>query len=167
MRSGSALDTDTIGDLSPRPTMPRRRDTNEPTAPISCNSANSSASRAPLARSASQAMTPCECPAIATGGAPCRSKPWWVSARIAAICASSMPGPEMAAVVSCSVAGNGSSAANARTHCNGSKPIGRTTTSSRATGSRSSAASPTTSLNPDSMPADLTSSSRLSNQEPP
>ena len=30
MRSGSTLVTDTIGDLSPRPTMPRRRDINEP-----------------------------------------------------------------------------------------------------------------------------------------
>src|SRR6185295_16585099 len=30
MRSGSALVTDTIGDLSPRPTMPRLRETSEP-----------------------------------------------------------------------------------------------------------------------------------------
>ena len=55
-----------------------------------------------------------------------------------------MPGPEIAAVISCLVAGSGSSAASARTHCIGSKPIGRTTTSSRATGCSSSSASPTT-----------------------
>ena len=36
MRSGSTLVTDTIGVLSPRPTMPRRRDMNDPAAPISC-----------------------------------------------------------------------------------------------------------------------------------
>ena len=54
MRSGSTLVTDTIGDLSPRPTMPRRRDTSDPAAPISCNSASSSASLAPLARSDSR-----------------------------------------------------------------------------------------------------------------
>ena len=42
----------------------------------------------------------------------------------------------MAAVVSCLAVGSGSSAASARTHCIGSKPIGRTTTSSRATGSQ-------------------------------
>ena len=167
MRSGSTLVTETIGDLSPRPTMPRRRETSDPAAPMSCSSASSSASLAPLARSDSAAMMPCEWPAIATGGVPYRSRPCLVSARIAAIWASRMPGPEIAAVISCLVAGSGSSAASARTHCRGSKPIGRTTTSSRATGSRSSAASPTTSLSSDSMPAELTSSSRFSNQEPP
>ena len=76
MRSGSTLVTDTIGDLSPRPTMPRRRDINDPAAPISCSIASSSASLVPLARSDSQAMMPCECPAIATGGVPYRSRPW-------------------------------------------------------------------------------------------
>ena len=167
MRSGSTLVTETIGDLSPRPTMPRRRETSDPAAPMSCSSASSSASLAPLARSDSAAMMPCEWPAIATGGVPYRSRPCLVSARIAAIWASRMPGPEIAAVISCVVAGSGSSAANARTHCRGSKPIGRTTTSSRATGSRSSAASPTISLSSDSMPAELTSSSRFSSQEPP
>ena len=35
MRAGSTLVTDTIGDLSPRPTMPQRRETSEPAAPIS------------------------------------------------------------------------------------------------------------------------------------
>ena len=167
MRSGSTLVTDTIGDLSPRPTMPRRRDTSEPAAPISWSSASSSASLVPLARSDSQAMTPCECPAIATGGVLYRSRPWRVSARMAAIWVSRMPGPEIAAVMSCLVAGSGSSAASARTHCSGSKPMGRTTTSSRATGSSSSAASPTTALSSDSMPAELTSSSRFSSQAPP
>ena len=34
IRSGSALVTDSIGDLSPRPTMPRRRETSEPAAPL-------------------------------------------------------------------------------------------------------------------------------------
>ena len=90
-----------------------------------------------------------------------------MTARMAAIWASRMPGPEIAAVVSCLVVGSGSSAASARTHCIGSKPIGRTTTSSRATGCSSSAASPTTSLNSDSMPAELISSSRFSSQLPP
>ena len=60
MRSGSTLVTETIGDLSPRPTMPRRRDTSEPAAPISWIIASSSASRVPLALSASQAMMPWE-----------------------------------------------------------------------------------------------------------
>ena len=53
------------------------------------------------------------------------------------------PGAEIAAVISCLVGGSGSSAASARTHCMGSKPIGRTTTSSRATGSSRSSASAT------------------------
>ncbi len=70
MRSGSTLVTETIGDLSPRPTMPRRRDISEPAAPINCRIANSSASLAPCARSDSHATMPCECPAIATGGTP-------------------------------------------------------------------------------------------------
>ena len=117
MRSGSTLVTETIGDLSPRPTMPRRRDISDPAAPISCSIASSSASLVPFARSDSQAMMPCECPAIATGGVPYRSRPCRMSARIAAIWASRMPGPEIAAVVSCLVAGSGSSAASARTHC--------------------------------------------------
>ena len=34
MRSGSTLVTETIGDLSPRPTMPRRREISDPAAPI-------------------------------------------------------------------------------------------------------------------------------------
>ena len=167
MRSGSTLVTDTIGDLSPRPTMPRLREISEPAAPISWDMASSSASRAPFAFSDSTAMMPWEWPAIATGGVPGRSSPWRLTARIAAIWASRMPGPEIAAVVNCLVVGSGSSAASARTHCIGSKPIGRTTTSSRATGSSSSAASPTISLSSDSMPAELISSSRFSSQLPP
>lgn len=86
---------------------------------------------------------------------------------MAAIWASRMPGPEIAAVTSCLVAGNGSSAASARTHCRGSKPIGRTTTNSRATGCSSSSASPTTSLSSDSIPAELTSSSKFSSHDAP
>ena len=85
MRSGSTLVTDTIGDLSPRPTMPRRRDTNEPAAPINCNNASNSASLAPLARNDSHAKMPCECPAIATGGVLYKSRPCRVNVRIAAI----------------------------------------------------------------------------------
>ena len=40
-------------------------------------------------------MMPCEWPAIATGGVAVRSRPCRVSARIAAIWVSSMPGPEI------------------------------------------------------------------------
>ena len=88
-------------------------------------------------------------------GRPASARPWrpaalrsdpgpgGVSARMAAIWVSRMPGTEIAADVSCLALGSGSSAASARTHCIGSKPIGRTTTSSRATGSSSSSASPT------------------------
>ena len=86
---------------------------------------------------------------------------------MAAIWVSRMPGPEMAAVVRSFVEGSGSSAASARIHCIGSKPIGRTTTSSRASGSSSSSASPTSALISDSIPAELTSSSRFSSQAPP
>jgi hypothetical protein len=34
MRSGSALVTESMGDLSPRPTMPRRREISDPAAPM-------------------------------------------------------------------------------------------------------------------------------------
>ena len=88
-------------------------------------------------------------------------------ARIAAIWVSRMPGPEIAAVVRSLAAGSGSSAASARIHFSGSKPMGRTTTSSRASGSSSSSASPTSALISDSIPAELTSSSRFSSQGPP
>ena len=150
------------------PTMPRRRETSEPAAPISCSIASSSASLVPLAcerlarHDALRVARPSRPAACRTDRGPGAS-----AARIAAIWASRMPGPEIAAVVSCLAVGSGSSAASARTHCIGSKPIGRTTTSSRATGSSSSAASPTTSLSSDSMPAELTSSSRFSSQAPP
>ncbi len=60
IRSGSALVTETIGGRSPRATMPRRRATRVPAAPISCASASSSTSRAPAALSASTASTPWE-----------------------------------------------------------------------------------------------------------
>ena len=139
MRSGSALVTDTIGDLSPRPTMPRRRDTSEPAAPISCSSASSSASRGALGleRLARRRRPVSDRPSRPAG---CRPDPgpgasargWRPSG------SAGCPGPEIAAVVSCLAVGSGSSAASARTHCIGSKPIGRTTTSSRATGSSSS-----------------------------
>ena len=167
IRSGSTLVTDTIGELSPRPTMPRRRDTSVPAAPISCAMASSSASRAPLARSDSQAMMPCECPAMATGGVPFRSRPWRVIARIAAIWVSRSPGTEMAAEVSCLAAGTDFSAASARIQLSGSKPIGRTTTSSRVTGSSRRAASSAKPAISDSMPAPATSSSRVSSQALP
>ena len=167
MRSGSTLVTDTIGDLSPRPTMPRRREISEPAAPISCSSASSSASLVPLRLQRLAGDDALRVPGHRDRRVPYRSRPCLVSARMAAIWVSRMPGPEIAAVISCLVAGSGSSAASARTHCIGSKPIGRTTTSSRATGSSSSAASPTISLSSDSMPAELTSSSRFSSQAPP
>ena len=86
---------------------------------------------------------------------------------MAAIWVSSTPGTETAAEVSCLAVGTGSSAASARTHCSGSKPIGRTTTSSLATGSSNSSASPTSVASSDSMPADDTSSSRVSSQALP
>ncbi len=117
MRSGSTLVTDTIGVLSPRPTMPRRRDINEPAAPDQLQDRQQLCVLVPFARSASQATMPCECPAIATGGVPYRSRPCRMSARMAAIWASRMPGAEIAAVISCLVGGSGSSAASARTHC--------------------------------------------------
>ena len=68
IRAGSTLVTETMGDLSPRPTMPQRRDTRDPAAPMSWPMASSSTSRLPPALSASTAVTPCECPAMATGG---------------------------------------------------------------------------------------------------
>ncbi|CNM74658.1 Uncharacterised protein [Mycobacterium tuberculosis] len=75
MRSGSALVTDTIGGRSPRTEIPRRRATSVPAAPINWAKANSSTSRAPPALRASTASTPCECPAMATGGVATRSMP--------------------------------------------------------------------------------------------
>ena len=163
MRSGSALVTETIGGRSPRATMPRRRATKVPAAPISCARASSSTSRAPAALSASTASTPWEWPATATGGAPVRSSPCRYKARIAAIWLSSTPGSDTAADVRCRVEGAGSSAAIWRTQRSGSKPMGRTTTSSSATGSSSSSASPTTVASSDSIPAIVTSSSRFDN----
>ena len=120
--------------------MPRRRATSVAAAPISCAMASSSTSLAPLARSDSTASMPCECPAIGhRRGAvqvqalsaqrpnrgdlgqqdaghrrsPPRSAAWlWA------------PTPQPPARAP---------------SCSGSKPIGRTTTSSRATGASSSA----------------------------
>ena len=167
MRSGSALVTDTIGGRSPSTEIPRRRATSVPAAPISWANASSSTSRAPAALSASTASTPCECPATATGGVAFRSMPCRASARTAAIWVSSTPGIDTAADVRCLSDGTGSSAASARTQCSGSKPIGRTTTSSFATGSSSSSTSPTSVARSDSIPADETSSSRVSSQALP
>ena len=79
---------------------------------------------------------------------------------MAAIWVSSTPGTDTAAEVSCLAVGTGSSAASARTQRIGSKPIGRTTISSRATGSSSSSASPTSVASSASMPAEDTSSSK-------
>ena len=167
IRSGSALVTDTIGGRSPSTEIPRRRATSVPAAPISWASASNSTSRAPPALSASTASTPCECPATATGGVAFRSMPWRASARTAAIWVSSTPGIDTAADVRCLSDGTGSSAASARTQVSGSKPIGRTTTSSLATGSSSSSTSPTSVARSDSIPADDTSSSRVSSQALP
>ncbi|CAG7336328.1 hypothetical protein PICSAR65_03594 [Mycobacterium avium subsp. paratuberculosis] len=167
IRSGSALVTDTIGGRSPSTEMPRRRATSVPAAPISWASASSSTSRAPAPLSASTASTPWECPATATGGVAVRSMPWRASARTAAIWVSSTPGMETAAEVRCLLDGTGSSAASARTQDSGSKPIGRTTTSSFATGSSSRSTSPTRVASSGSMPADETSSSRVSSQALP
>ena len=167
MRSGSALLTDTIGERSPRTEIPRRRATSVPAAPISCAIASSSISRAPAAFRASTAKMPCECPTTATGGVVVMSSPCRARVRTAAIWVSRTPGNDTAAEVSCLVDGTGSSAASARTQRSGSKPMGRTTTSSLATGSSSSSASPTSVARSDSMPADDTSSSSVSNHEPP
>ena len=93
--------------------------------------------------------------------------PWRASARIAAIWVSSTPGTDTAAEVSCLAMGTGSSAASARTQRSGSKPIGRTTTSSVATGSSSSSASPASVASSDSMPAEDTSSSSVSSHALP
>ena len=131
MRSGSALLTDTIGERSPRTEIPRRRATSVPAAPISCAIASSSISRAPAAFRASTARIPCECPTTATGGVAIKSRPCRARVRIAAIWVSRTPGSDAAAEVRCLVDGTGSSAASARTQRSGSKPIGRTTTSSR------------------------------------
>ena len=60
IRAGSTLRTDTIGALSPRPTIPQRRETSDPAAPISCPMASSSTSRVPRAFNDSTAVTPCE-----------------------------------------------------------------------------------------------------------
>ena len=96
-----------------------------------------------------------------------RSMPWRLSARTAAIWVSSTPGTDTAAEVKCLAFGPDSSAASARTQRIGSKPIGRTTTSSLATGWSSSSASPARVANSASMPADDTSSSRASSQALP
>ena len=167
MRVGSALVTETIGGRSPRIVMPRRRATSVPAAPISCARASSSTSLAPAAATASTASTPWECPATATGGVAARSMPWRARARTAAIWVSRTPGTETAADVNCLAFGTGSSAASERTHCRGSKPIGRTTTSSLATGSSSSAASPARVASSASIPAEDTSSSNVSSHALP
>ncbi len=167
MRSGSALVTETIGGRSPRTEIPRLRATSVPAAPISWASASSSTSRAPPAFTDSTPRTPCECPATVTGGVATRSMPCRASARTAAIWVSNTPGTDTAADVRCFFEGTGSSAASARTHCSGSKPIGRTTTSSLATGSSSSSTSPTSVANSVSIPAEETSSSRVSSQALP
>ncbi|EUA12877.1 hypothetical protein I546_1845 [Mycobacterium kansasii 732] len=96
-----------------------------------------------------------------------RSIPWRARARMAAICVSSTPGTDTADDVRCLSSGTASSAASARTHCSGSKPIGRTTTSSLATGSSSSSTSPASAASSDSIPAAETSSSSVSNQALP
>jgi hypothetical protein len=167
MRSGSALVTDTIGGRSPSTDIPRRRATSVPAAPMSWANASSSTSRAPAALNASTASTPCECPMTATGGVAAQSMPCRASARAAATWVSSTPGIDTAADVRCLSDGTGSSAASARTQLSGSKPIGRTTTSSFATGSSSSSTSPTSVARSDSIPADDTSSSRASSQALP
>ncbi|SKU23675.1 Uncharacterised protein [Mycobacteroides abscessus subsp. abscessus] len=74
---------------------------------------------------------------------------------------------ETAAEVSCAAAGTGSSAVNARTQVSGEKPTGRTTTSSLATGSRRSSASPARVASSDSMPAEAARSASDSNQSLP
>ena len=167
MRSGSALVTDTIGGRSPRTEMPRRRATRVPAAPISWARASSRTSSAPPARRASTASTPWEWPATATGGVAARSMPWRARARMAAIWVSSTPGTDTAAEVSCLADGTASSAASRRTQRSGSKPMGRTTTSSLATGSSSSSASPASVASSDSIPAEVTSSSRVSSHALP
>ena len=124
-------------------------------------------SRAPPAFNDSTPSTPWECPTTATGGVPVKFKPWRVKARTAAICVSNTPGTDTAADVNCLADGTGSSAASARTQRSGWKPMGRTTTNSSATGSSKRLTSPTRVANSDSMPAEDTSSSRVSNQELP
>jgi len=138
-----------------------------PAAPISWISAISSTSLAPADFADSTAITPCEWPANATGGVAEKSMPWRVSARMAAIWVSSMPGIEVAAEVSCFAVGTGSPAACARTHRIGSNPTGRTTTNSSAIGASSKSASPASVANSSSIPADDTNSSRLSSQPLP
>ena len=167
MRSGSALLIDTIGGRSPSTEIPRRRATSVPAAPISCAIASSSMSRVPAAFRASTARMPCECPTTATGGVAIKSMPWRANVRMAAIWVSRTPGSDAAAEVRCFRDGIGSSAASARTQRSGSNPIGRTTTSSLATGSSSRSTSPASVASSDSIPDDETSSSSVSNQAPP
>ncbi len=93
--------------------------------------------------------------------------PWRLNARTAAIWVSSTPGTDTAADVRCLAVGTASSAASARTQCIGWNPIGRTTISSRATGSSSSSASPTRFVSSASIPAEDTSSSNVSSQALP
>ncbi len=93
--------------------------------------------------------------------------PWRARVRTAAIWVSSTPGTDTAADVNCLADGVGSSAASARTQRSGSKPIGRTTTSSLATGSSSRSASPASVVSSGSIPAEDTSSSRVSSQSLP
>ena len=84
---------------------------------------------------------------------------------MAAIWVSSTPGIDTAAEVSRWAGGTDSPAASKRTHRSGSNPIGRTTRSSSATGSSRSSASAASRVNSDSIPAVVTSSSRLVSQE--